>query len=158
MADFTVIETQEQFDAAIGERIKREKETLAKKYEGYLSPEDFKTKTSEYDTKIGDLDKALKEANEKIAGHDKEIAERDKKIKDYESSSLKTRVAHEAGLSYDAVKFLRGETEDDIKKSAESLKALVGTGKGAPPLASGENGNGADAALRNTLRELRKGE
>ena len=42
MGDFQKIETQEQLDAVIGERIKREKETIGKKYEGYISPDDFK--------------------------------------------------------------------------------------------------------------------
>ena len=47
MGDFTPIETQEQLDAVIGERIKRERETSAKKYEGYLSPDDFKQTTED---------------------------------------------------------------------------------------------------------------
>lgn len=158
MSDFTVIETQEQFDTAIGERLKRERETISKKYENYVSPDDFKKKTDEYETQIGGLNKSLTEANDKIANHDKEIAERDSKIKAYETSSVKTRVAHEFGLSYDAVGFLRGEDEESIKKSAETLKALVGTKK-APPLASTEqNAEGKDAALLGTIRNLKKGE
>ena len=42
MSEFNVIETQEQFDKAIGERIKREQETIRKQYEGYLSPDEVK--------------------------------------------------------------------------------------------------------------------
>lgn len=158
MGDFTVIETQEQFDAAIGERIKREKETLGKKYEGYISPDDYKTKTAEYDTTIGDLNKQLKEANDKIAKHDKELAERDSKIKAYESHSVRTRIAHEAGLSYEAANFLQGDDEESIRKSAETLKSLVGK-PAAPPLAGTDSANveDKDAALRQTLRKL-KGE
>ena len=158
MSEFKAIETQEQLDAIIGERIKREREVLGKKYEGYLSPDDFKTKASEYDTQIGDLNKQLKEANEKIANHDKEISERDTKIKAYESHSVKTRIAHELGLSYDAVDFLKGEDEEAIRKSAESLKSLVGNTTTAP-LASTETTveNSEAAALKNTLRGL-KGE
>lgn len=158
MSDFTVIETQEQFDAAIGERIKREKETLGKKYEGYISPDDFKTKTAEYDTTIGDLNKQLEEANKKIANHDKELAERDTKIKAYESHSVKTRIAHETGLSYEAIDFLKGDDEDSIRKSAEALKSLTGK-QPAPPLANPEGivAGDKDAALKQTLRKL-KGE
>ena len=158
MSEFKAIETQEQLDAIIGERIKRERETLVKKYEGYMSPDDFKTKASEYDTQIGDLNKQLKEANDKIANHDKEISERDTKIKAYESHSVKTRIAHELGLSYDAVDFLKGEDEETIRKSAESLKSLVGNTTTAP-LASTETSvvNTEVAALKNTLRGL-KGE
>ena len=42
MSEFNVIETQEQFDKAIGERIKREQETIRKQYEGFLSPDEAK--------------------------------------------------------------------------------------------------------------------
>lgn len=158
MSEFKVIESQEQLDAIIGERIKRERETLGKKYEGYLSPEDFESKKTDYETRLGDIEKELKAANEKIAGHDKVMAEKDAKIKQYESHSVKSRIAHEMGLSYDAIDFIKGEDEESIKKSAESLKALVGNTITAP-LASTETqlGNATDAALKNTLRGL-KGE
>lgn len=158
MAEFTVIETQEQLDSIVGERLKRERETTSKKYEGYISPEDFKNKTSDMEKKIGDLEKSLGNANGQIANHNKEIAERDTKIKAYETASVKSRIAHETGLSYDAIKFLQGEDEDSIRKSAESLKSLVGTNK-VPPLADPEGfvGEDKDAALRKTLRSL-KGE
>lgn len=158
MSDFKAIETQEQLDAVIGERLKRERETNVKKYEGYLSPEDFKTKTADYETKIGDLTKELNESNKKLADRDKEIAERDTKIRTYETASVKSRIAHEVGLSYDAIDFLKGEDEDSIRKSAESLKALVGS-KQAAPLANVEDSSGVDkdAALRKTLKSL-KGE
>lgn len=159
MGDFTPIETQEQLDAVIGERIKRERETSAKKYEGYLSPDDFKSKTADYEKQIGDLTNALKEANDKAANHEKEIADMDTKIKAYETASVKSRIAHEIGLSYDAIDFLKGDDEDSIRKSAESLKSLVGSNKHAAPLANpeGSSGTDEDAVLRKTLRSL-KGE
>ena len=158
MGDFKVIETQEQLDAVIGERIKREQETLRKKYEGYMSPDDYKAKETEFTSKIGDLEGQLKDANGKIAGHTKELEERDSKIKAYESHSAKTRIAHEAGLSYDAVDFLKGDDEETIRKSAESLKALMGS-TGAAPLADPEAGLGdaKDVSLKNVLKGL-KGE
>lgn len=154
MGDFQKIETQEQLDALINEKIKQEREVIGKKYEGYISPED-------YNKQIGDLNKELKEAKEKIAGHDKTIAEKDAKIKAYESRSLKSRIAHEIGLSYDAIDFISGDDEASIKKSAESLKALVGSSQTqVPPLADTEDnaGNDKDAALRNTLKNLNKGD
>lgn len=161
MGDFQKIETQEQLDAVIGERIKREKETVSKKYEGYISPDDFKVKTEDYNKQIGDLNKALKEANDKIAGHDKAMAEKDAKIREYESHSVKLRIAHETGLPYDAVDFLIGDDEENIRKSAESLKAIIGSSQNqVPPLADpeGNAGNDKDTALRNTLKNLNKGD
>ena len=100
MGDFTPIETQEQLDAVIGERIKRERETSAKKYEGYLSPDDFKSKTADYEKQIGELTNALKEANDKAANHEKEIAD---------------RVSREHGVSGDDV-------EKDIQLFVEQLE------------------------------------
>ena len=44
MSEFKAIETQEEFDKVIGERLKREQETVRKEYEGFLSPEDVQKK------------------------------------------------------------------------------------------------------------------
>lgn len=161
MGDFQKIETQEQLDALINERIRQEKETIGKKYEGYVSPDDFKSRTGEYDRQISDLTKELEEAKEKIAGHDKAMAEKDAKIKEHESRALKSRIAHEMGLQYGAVGFLSGDDEESIRKSAESLKALVGSPQTqVPPLADTEGnvGNDKDAALRATIKNLNKGD
>ena len=49
MSEFTPITTQEQFDAAIGERLKRERESLAKKYGDYDA---LKQKTDDYERQI----------------------------------------------------------------------------------------------------------
>lgn len=156
--DFTPITTQEQFEEAIKDRLNREKDSLGKKYEGYTSPADLEKIKSDYDKQISDLTKASEVQAKKYADYDKQIAERDAKIKGYESASVKTRIAHETGLSYEAIEFLKGDDEDSIRKSAESLKGLVGMTNVAP-LASTESnaGDATDAALRNTLKGL-KGE
>lgn len=150
MGDFTPIETQEQFDAAIGERLKRERETQEKKYSGYVSPDDFAIKSKEYETKIGELNKSITDANEKLAGYDKQIEERDARLKAYETDSVKTRIAHETGLSYDAIKFLQGDNEESIRQSAQSLKSLCG-GIQVPPLADPEHAADTQAAAYKKL-------
>lgn len=152
MSDFKVIETQEQFDAAISERLKRERETVKKEYEKYLSPEDEAKKYAGY--------LSPEDVTKKYAGYlsPEEVAKKDAKIKGYETNSVKMRIAHEAGLSYEAADFLKGEDEESIKKSAESLKGILG-GSYVAPLASTEVALEAakDAALKNTLKGL-KGE
>lgn len=166
MGEFKTITTQEEFDAAIGERIKREKETLAKKYEGYLSPaevaEKEKASKAAYDELKGKHDKLQKDAE----GHAKTMEELNAKLKGYETDSVKTRIAHEAGLPYEMAKRLTGETEEDIKKDAEALSKLVNAAgnNGAPPLAgrdvSGKAGRGGetDAAYLALLGNLEGGE
>ena len=137
------ITTQEEFDAAIGERLKRE----AKKFEGYISPADLEKVKNEHGKQIDDLMKqiadqaaAVEAANKKAAGYDKEIADRDEKIRAYETASVKTRIAHETGLPYELAARLNGETEDDIRKDAETIKQFV-TPKETAPLFSSTPGS-----------------
>lgn len=161
MGEFKVIETQEQFDEAISERLKREREKyegylspddVAKKYDGYLSPDDVAEKYKGY--------MSAEDVEKKYAGYISadEAAKKDSKIKQYESHLEKARIAKETGLSSDAADFLKGETEEEIKKSAELLKAVLGK-NGAPPLRNTETSKGSnnDEALREILRKL-KGE
>ena len=152
MSEFKVIETQEQLEDVLKERLKRERETTRKEFEGFLSPSDVAEKYKGY--------LSPDDVKEKYKDHlsPEEVAKLNSKIKGYETDSVKTRIAHETGLAYEAIEFLRGEDEDSIRKSAESLKGLVGAVNIAP-LASTEQNleNATDAALRNTLKGL-KGE
>ncbi|MEG2037596.1 MAG: DUF4355 domain-containing protein [Ruthenibacterium sp.] len=159
MAEFTPITTQEQFDAAIGERIKRERDTLTKKYGDY---DDLKAKVSDYEKQIGDMSKNIEDTGKKYAGYDKALAELTDKVMGYEISSVKMRIAHDAGIPYELATRLSGETEDDIRKDADSLSKLIGkNGSAALPLRSTEPA-GTDtkkAALRAFTEELtNKGE
>lgn len=150
MGDFKPIETQEQFDSMIGERLKRERETVKKEYEGFLSPDDV---TKKYEGYLSPDD--VKKKYEGYLSPD-EVAVKDAKIKGYETASVKTRIAHELGLSYDAIGFLQGDDEESIRKSAELLKGLVGT-KEAPPLANpeGNPSKDGDAALKKMIKDMK---
>lgn len=152
MSDFKVIETQEQLEDVLKERLKRERETTEKKFEKYLSPEAVEEKYKDHLSPD-----AVKEKYKDYLTPE-EAAKLNARIKGYETDSVKTRIAHEMGLSYDAVGFLSGEDEESIKKSAEKLKGLVGATNIAP-LASTEQAleNEKDTALKNTLKGL-KGE
>lgn len=154
MSEFKIIESQEQLDAIIGERLKRERDTISKKYESYISPEDYSVKKAEYEGQINNLNNSLNEINLKIANFETQIAEKDKQIKAHESFSVKTRIANELGLSFDAVNFLQGDDEATIRQSAETLKRIVGNTNVAP-LGSTENGAvSEDAALLNVIKNL----
>lgn len=147
MEEFKPITTQAEFDAAIGERLKRERETLAKKYGDY---DDLKTKVGDYEKQIAQMSKAAKESAEKYAGYDKNLAELQAKVKGYETDSVKTRIAHETGLPYELAGRLTGEDEAAIRKDAEALsKLLDGQKHKTPPLRDSEPaGDGKAAAMR----------
>lgn len=149
---FKPIETEEAFEEAVKERLKAERDAVKKTYEGYLSPEDVIAKYKDY---LSPEDVTAK--YEKYLSPE-DAAKLNTRIKGYENDALKAKVAHEAGLSYDAVRFLSGEDEAGIKQSAETLKGLIGASNVAPLANPEGNPSGAqDTALKNTLKGL-KGE
>lgn len=155
MADFKIIETQEQLDAIIGDRLKRDREARAKEYEGYTSAEDLKKIKDGYEETISQLRASEKTNAEKYADFDKKLAEKDKMIKRYETDSAKTKIVSELGLNLQAAGFVTGETEDEIRKSAEALKKLIGNP--LTPLRSQEQNPDKNSGLRTMLNNLNFG-
>lgn len=156
MADFTAITTQEQFDAAIRDRITRAEAKTAEKYAKHISPEAFEQKTAELTQKITDLNKIIEEGKTKSGESSKTIADLQKQIKGYETASVKTKIAAEIGLPYELANRLSGETEEDIRKDAELFKTLMGQKKPAPlHNPEGGKGNSKEAALLGMLRDMK---
>lgn len=156
MSEFTPITTQEQLDAVIGDRLKRNEEKWQKKYEGYLSPDEVSAKTSDLEKQLSDATNALDGATKKIASHEKDIADRDSKIKGFEVSAMKHRAAHEAGLSYDAVDFLQGDDEESIKASADKFKSLMGKSHSAPDFHNEPDVDSKSASMKKLAQSLAK--
>lgn len=154
MADFTPITTQEEFDRAITDRIKRERETLSKKYADY---DELKERTAAYEKQLGELKASHDELSKKASGYDKTVAELTGKISTYEQASLKARIAHEMGIPYELAGRLTGEDEKALRADAESFSKLVNV-KQTPPLKSTEpQVEGKDAEYKKLLSGL-KGE
>ena len=138
MADFTPINSQEELNNVIGERLRRERETVSKEFEEKIAAKDAEIGTLRTDTET--VKQQLAEANEKISG----IPGLEEKLRAYERASVKNRVAREVGIPYELAERLAGETEEDMRKDAESLKKLIGSQQTAP-LAGGER-SGAKAS------------
>lgn len=135
MAEFTPINTQAEFDAAIADRLKRSEE----KYKQRLADhDDLANKVREYKNQIGELTRSMEEASKKLKGHQDEVAGLQAQIKNYESRSVKTRIAHEVGIPYELADRLAGDTEDDIRRDAEAMKPYLSGRSQAAPLASSE--------------------
>ncbi len=147
---FKPIETQEELDAIIEKRLKRERETATKRFDGWISPED-------HQKAIDAANKALDDYKEAHKGDEQTIADLTAKNKAYETASLKSRIAHEVGLSYDWISRISGEDEDSIRADAESLKKLVGTGAPLPTKTpeSGESVDPTKTAFRSLLSSVK---
>lgn len=118
---FKPVTTQEELDGIIKERLKRERETTQKRYEGWISPED-------HQKALDDANRAFTDFKKAHESDEQTIADLTAKNKAYETASLKSRIAHEVGLSYEWISRIGGDDEQSIRSDAESLKKLVGTG------------------------------
>ena len=124
MSEFKAIETQEQLDAIIGERIRRAESKAAEKYADYDS---VKHQNDELTAQIADLTKQIKAKDEAISGNKEIVDNLNAKIKDYETRSVKTRIAHEVGLPYQLADKLSGEDEDAIREDAKKMASFIKT-------------------------------
>lgn len=131
MADFKVIETQEQLDELIKDRLDRQKAKFNDVEENY------KKEIESLKANIQANESKFKEANDKLQSHDEEVAKLNAEISTYKLESMKHKVAHENGLPYELAARLTGETEDALKQDAEALKKYVNKPQ-AIPLATPE--------------------
>ena len=150
---FKVIETQEELNAIIKDRLKRERESTEKRYEGFISPED-------HQKALADANKALDDYKKAHEGDEQTIADLTAKNKAYETASLKSRIAHEVGLDYAWISRINGEDEKSIREDAESIKKLVGAGANSNLMPTKNTDAGADydkgsAALRSVLNGMK---
>lgn len=122
---FKAIESQDELDGIIKDRLKREREATTKRYEGWISPED-------HQRALDEQAKALDEYKKARESDAKTIADLTAANQAYETASLKSRIAHEVGLSYEWVSRISGTDEQSIRADAESLKKLVGSGAPLP--------------------------
>lgn len=139
---FKTIETQEELDRIIQDRIARERDKFA-------DYDELKTKVTDYETQVATLQKAIDESNATIKSHDDTVAELNSKIASYETSSLRTRIAIQNGLPLDLAERLVGDDEESIKADAERLASFVTKPKTPsaplkdlePPLGDDKNSN-----------------
>lgn len=112
MSEFTVIESQEQLDAVLKDRLTRERESSAKKYEGYTSPDDLQKLKDSYEAKIKALEDAAQTTQQTLDQKDAQIADGEK----YRTDLEKTRIAINAGLDIKYADRLRGENADELEE------------------------------------------
>ncbi len=151
---FKAIETQEDLDIIIEQRLKRERE----KYAGF---EEAKEKAGKYDElvkrdldgQIRKLTDDLKAEREKHSGTDQTIADLTKRATTAETGLLKVRIAHEAGLPYELAGRLSGDSEDALRQDAKTLAGFVKPST-APPMRTTELANGSNNSKHAALAAL----
>ena len=118
MSEFKIIETQEQLDEIIKNRIERVKA----KYADYDS---LSAKVQDLETEKLKLTELLDKQKE-IEGTDKnKIAELEKGIQSWETKALKQKVAIKYNLPFDLADRLKGDSEESLTEDAERLASLM---------------------------------
>ena len=150
MSEFKVIETQEQFDEAIKERLTREREKVEKEY---LSPEDVKKK---YDGYLS-ADAVQEKYKEYLSPE--QVREKDNLIKGYERNASRVKIAMSEGIPYELAEKISGETEEEMKKDAKTLSGFLKKNNPYPDYEPEPSGNkdSKKEAMRKMLNNL-KGE
>lgn len=161
MAEFTpiTISTQEELNRMFAERAeaarRAEHDRMEKQYAGF---DDYKTKAEKYDADIQalkDMISGLKSEKETSAAR---ISELEEKNREYETNSVKMRIARETGLPAELADRLSGKDEESMRKDAESLAKLLKAQNVAPLYRQAGEGGAADAkeaALRDLLKKVR---
>lgn len=134
--------TQEELDEVLKERLGR----AEKKHADEIAKKD--AEIEKLNKNFTELKQSYSSYDEEKAKTAQEIDELKVKIKGYETASAKRKIADELGLDSNAVEFISGETEEEMKESAEKLKKL--TVSAVPPLATveHESGDKVDQAFR----------
>ncbi|WP_076647299.1 phage scaffold protein [Latilactobacillus sakei] len=134
---FKTIETQEELDKIIKDRIDRVNE----KYADY---DQLKSRNEELTAENSALQTTVSETSEKVKGFDQEKADMMAKISGFETSKLRTQVALKHGLPIDLADRLQGEDEAALTKDAERLSGFMKPDNPTPPLANPEGPQGSD--------------
>lgn len=135
MSEFTPIETQEQLDSVIGERLSRERKKMSEKYADYDS---LKESVGTFETQLSEKNAEIEGLKGQIAGFQKDITDRDQKIAKYEADSAKTRIATEFGLPLEFATRLQGASEEEFREDADRLSRMIGNQHYTAPLGSTE--------------------
>lgn len=145
MAEFTPIETQEQFDKMIAGRLERAENKIRAEYSDYDAIKESNAKlTTDFE--------ALKAEND---GSKATIAELNTKISGLETSQLRTRIGLEHNIPLEMISRLAGTTEEEIKADAEAMAKFV-TNTHTAPLKGYETsiGNNVDEAYKQLTDSL----
>lgn len=130
MAEFTPINTQEEFDTLIKDRLARNEKKVREEYADYdelkKQSESWVTQKQKYEQTLADNKTAYDDLNQKLIDANGKIAQ-------YETDALKTRIAIESQIPLELRDYLKGTTEDEIKKSAEELGKFAKPGQKQPP-------------------------
>ena len=135
MGEFKPITTQEEFDAAIAERLRRDRKTIEDKYRDY---DNLKNENKSLQEKLSQAQEVIEQNKTVSESFTKQIEDLTGKISGYELKDLKTTVALKHGIPYELANRLVGTDEESLINDAKSLSEMMFQNKPVAPLKSSE--------------------
>lgn len=148
MSDFKVIDSQEDFDLRIKDRLQRKEEQVRNEYEEII--ENLKAENASLKSENSELMSNVEKAKEK----DTEIESLRGQIQGYEKSELRRKVALDNNIPYKLAERIKGDTEEDMIEDAKNLSTYFGEREMVPPLRNPEGDSGENSALKDLLDGL----
>lgn len=159
MSDFKVIETQEELNRVIGERLAREKEKFAdyeelkQKAEAYDA---IQNRVNELETENSNLKQLMENHAGEIEGYKTQISDFEKTVEGYKSDQLKVNIALRNGLPLDFANRLQGQSEEELNADAEKFAGIFSKSKVVAPLKEVEPPvESSDAAYRSLANSIK---
>lgn len=151
MSEFKPIETQEELDRILKERLARQKEKFADYGE-------LKERVEKLEKEKVDLQASIEATGKTKSEQEKQITELTEKIAGYETEKMRTRVALLYGLPFDMAERLRGDDENALKADAEVLAGYLKAKEPQAPLKSTEPPITGKSSWAELAHNLTKGE
>ena len=128
---------------------------MAEEFTPINSQKEFDTRVNELYGDVKDLQGQITTITGERDAHAATIAELQKQVKSYETAAMKQRIAREKKIPFEMADRLSGETEEDLRKDADTLSQFIRSVNGPAPLYNPEPAaNTQDAALRKMLQEM----
>lgn len=162
MAEFKAINTQEEFDAAVKDRLDRQ----AAKYADYDALKAAKKELDELkgkklDEQLAALQAEYDKAKTTLADHDKIVSDLTTRATTAEHKLKQREIAHAAGIPVELADRINGSTDEEMTKDAEMLAKYAKGGGSVLPLGNPEGSGSKDplaAAYSSLARSITKKE
>lgn len=131
--EFKIIETQEQFDSMVKDRVERAKESARKEFaEQIKAMESMKEQLTGKDTELTALKAKIDDLSAEKAKTDESYKSMQNELSKVKLDALKQKIAIEEGVPIEIANRLTGDDEETIRKDAEMFKGFAGS-KRVPP-------------------------
>lgn len=156
MADFKAINTQEEFDAAVKDRLDRQ----AAKFADYddlkaAKKELDELKGKKLDEQLAALQAEYDKAKTTLADHDKIVSDLTTRATNAEHKLKQREIAHAAGIPVELADRINGSTDEEMTKDAEMLAKFAKGGGSVLPLGN-PDGSGSKTSLEAAYSSLAK--